>query len=111
MLVATVALAFASFQQSERPASAAFHIPRSLFTDTQRDDKMLQFKPDGTFKIVQFTDLHMGENDTSGVYDAAQDMRTMEVRGVSCSMLVAAAACGCHLGEYSKPARGTSVRG
>lgn len=33
----------------------------------------LRFKPDGTFKILQFTDLHLGE-------DQAKDNATLQVR-------------------------------
>lgn len=35
----------------------------------------LRFKPDGTFKIVQLTDLHLGEA-------RAKDERTLQVRSL-----------------------------
>lgn len=38
----------------------------------------LQFKADGTFKMVMFTDLHMAENTTTGAWDEAKDKQTMQ---------------------------------
>lgn len=38
----------------------------------------LQFKADGTFKMVMFTDLHMAENNTAGAWDDAKDNKTMQ---------------------------------
>lgn len=36
-------------------------------------DRTLRFRKDGTFKVVQFTDLHLG-------HDAMADMNTIKVR-------------------------------
>lgn len=48
----------------------------------------LQFKADGTFKMVMFTDLHMAENTTTGAWDEAKDKQTMQAsKGCGCLLV------------------------